>query len=356
MQKRNHMIDLLKFIFSLVIMLRHSEMMFQGDLKYKHIPFLGGSRAVEFFFIVSGYLIAAACLNRKYGNAMEYMWHKIKPFLLPVWISWLVSFIGIHAISENVDIQTILSDALYSIFDLLFLRNAGFRGISYIGTSWYISALMLSTLLICVPLMRYRETYVFWLAPVSAIMILGHLSHECGHIVDIDQWMGIAYKCQLRAFAEINLGIFLYGVCLYLKKVNFTGLGRCLLGCIEMAGYGIATAYMLYEYNTYKYDFEMVILLSVSILITFSEKTFSCLIGEKAPEIFGWLGKYSLYIYLDQKVIYNIVPYFFGDKTYWEMIVLYAAGVMLTALFVMKCVELIRDHALPAVKGLLIES
>lgn len=356
MQKRNHTIDLLKFMFSLVIMLRHSEMMFQGDLRYEHITFLGGSRAVEFFFIVSGYLIAASCLNRRYDNAMEYMWHKIRPFLLPVWISWLVSFIGIHMIAENVTVRTLLRDALYSIFDLLFLRNAGFRGISYIGTSWYISALMLSTLIICVPLMRYRETYVFWLAPVSAIMILGYLSHECGHIVDIDQWMGIAYKCQLRAFAEIDLGIFLYGVCLYLKKVDLTGLGRCLLGCMEIAGYGIAMAYMLYESNTYKYDFVMVILLSVSISITFSEKTFSCLIGEKAPGIFGWLGKYSLYIYLDQKVVYNIVPHFFGDRTYGEMLALYVIGVLLTALFVMKCVELIEDHALPAMKSLLIES
>lgn len=66
MKERNHTIDLLKFIFSLVIMLRHSEMMFQGDMKYDHMIFPGGSRAVEFFFIVSGYLIAAACLNRKY--------------------------------------------------------------------------------------------------------------------------------------------------------------------------------------------------------------------------------------------------------------------------------------------------
>lgn len=303
---------------------------------------------------MSGYLIAATCLNRKYNNATEYMWHKIRPFLLPVWISWFISFVGLHVIAENVNAQTIIKDAFSGIFDLLFLRNAGFRGIYYIGTSWYISALMLSTFIICAPLIKYKQKYVFWLAPVSAIMILGYLSHECGHIVDIDQWIGITYKCQLRAFAEINLGIFLYGVGLYFQKINFTKLGRCLLGGMEIAGYAVALGYMWYENNTYKYDFGIIVVLSVSILITFSEKTFSCTFGEKARNIFGWLGEYSLYIYLNQKVCCNVVPYVFGNKTYWEMIGLYVAGVMLSALFVMKVVRLLRSRALPAIRQLFI--
>ena len=53
--KRNGKIDLLRFLFAVIIVLHHTRYLF-GD---EHCFFHGGSLAVEFFFIVSGYLMTA---------------------------------------------------------------------------------------------------------------------------------------------------------------------------------------------------------------------------------------------------------------------------------------------------------
>lgn len=53
---RNGEIDFLRFLFSLIILLRHSS----NIVGKEWYPFLGGAFAVEFFFIVSGYLMMAS--------------------------------------------------------------------------------------------------------------------------------------------------------------------------------------------------------------------------------------------------------------------------------------------------------
>lgn len=84
----------------------------------------GGNRAVEFFFLISGYLTASTCISNKLHSTEAYMWHRIKPLLLPLWISWIVSFAGYHLIKVHTDLVTTAKDALASIFELLFLQNA----------------------------------------------------------------------------------------------------------------------------------------------------------------------------------------------------------------------------------------
>ena len=58
-KKRNGKIDLLRFLFAVIVLIYHSRYVV-GDEKSL---FLGGSFAVEFFFLVSGYLMMANRLD-----------------------------------------------------------------------------------------------------------------------------------------------------------------------------------------------------------------------------------------------------------------------------------------------------
>lgn len=275
--------------------------------------------------------------------------------MLPLWVSWLVAFTGTHLIMENVSFIDIAKDGLDGIFELLFLRNAGFSGKYYVGTAWYISALLISTLIISVPLKKYKEKYLFWMAPIFSITILGFLSHEFGSIVNVCKWVVIAYKCQLRAFAEINLGIFLFGIGQYLKKINFTRTGKALLGIVEILGYCIAVTYMMRK-EAFNFDYAVIMILAVSVLLTFSEITLLYRICDKADHILGFMGKYSLYIYLNQRVCWIAVPFVFANKSYWELIVLYVISTMICALFVMAMVDLLKKYVLPLINRLMIQT
>lgn len=59
--KRNGKIELLRFLFAVIIVLHHSRQLL-GD---ENCLFLGGSLGVEFFFIVSGYLMMSSIEKRK---------------------------------------------------------------------------------------------------------------------------------------------------------------------------------------------------------------------------------------------------------------------------------------------------
>ena len=52
------MINILKFIFSIVILLLHSKKLVSGELINATLLFPNGAIAVEFFFVVSGYYFA----------------------------------------------------------------------------------------------------------------------------------------------------------------------------------------------------------------------------------------------------------------------------------------------------------
>ena len=56
---RNGKIDFMKFLFAFIIVIHHSRNLVGDDVS----PFFGGSFAVEFFFIVSGYLFLRTILK-----------------------------------------------------------------------------------------------------------------------------------------------------------------------------------------------------------------------------------------------------------------------------------------------------
>ncbi len=57
--KRNGEIDFLRFLFASIILLHHSSLVLCDEIWL----FLGGSLAVEFFFLVSGYLLMASVVK-----------------------------------------------------------------------------------------------------------------------------------------------------------------------------------------------------------------------------------------------------------------------------------------------------
>ena len=98
-KKRNCELDLLRFIFSVIVMFFHGKKMFDS---YDGGLFQYGYTAVEFFFVVSGYLMALSA--QKYtgeniaADTFDFMKKKLKtliPFLLG---AFAVSFISVEII------------------------------------------------------------------------------------------------------------------------------------------------------------------------------------------------------------------------------------------------------------------
>lgn len=357
MGKRNYSIELLRFVFALIIVCFH---FYNVNTPQPDFFFAHGATGVEFFFLVSGYLMTATAFRTSSSpisigkSSIHFLKKKIKAFIVPVYCSWFITFIIAHCMASDVTLEIILTDFFNSIFELLFLRNAGFTGYYCINQIWYISAILL-TMSVCYPLLlKLKETYLYCLAPIIAIFILGFLSHQYTSIVNISEFTGIIYKCQLRSFGMINLGVVCYALAEELKKVKLTKAGIVTLSLVEICIYTVSIRYMILP-GLKNQDYLIALLLAIAVIISFSQVTWLRLLSDYFSPICSKLGYFSLYLYLAHVAICkNIVPLL--EKQFSSRKIVFIIGmtmIFILSFIIMFLTCLVRKRVLPWLKQLL---
>jgi len=264
-------------------------------------------------------------------TSIVYVLKKAAAVVVPVYVTWLFSFLITHAVQGQFTFGKLVKDGLNSIFELLFLRSAGYDGYYCVGQVWYISSMLLA-MLICFPLLlKLKKTYLYVVAPLAAFLIIGFLDHQYSGLMNTSAYVGIMYKHFLRAIGEINLGVVCFVVASLLKKVKFTGFGMFILSIIEIGCYAGALFYMNWKGLKYM-DVLFLFMMAIAILITFSQRTLLNCITEKFPAICRFLGKSSLYIYLSHVVICRQILPILCEKIDNDWIV-YGVGIAIIAAF-----------------------
>jgi len=268
MKKRNTEVDFLKLYFIIIIMGVHSENLF-GERVY----FLNGAMAVEFFFLVSGYLMAKTALKRNpsinIGVATrKFIIHKyaiVFPYLmvsLIVCIALRVHFLDMKLIGFfNI------------VWEVLCMQMAGYSIFSITGITWYLSAMLIAMLILFPLLLWKRHIFINVIAPLIAILFTGWLYVISGNLGSAPgQWFGYYNKGLIRAIADISIGVMCFEVCQKLQMIKFTRTGKFLLTGIEIICYGISSVWMVF-YIAGERDFIILLLLAIGVTITFSEQS-----------------------------------------------------------------------------------
>ena len=95
---RNGKIEFLRFLFSVIIVIHHSRYILGDD----QCLFLGGSLAVEFFFLVSGYLMMASIDRISARKApgqdlgretLGFLWRKARAVYPDLLIAWVIALV-----------------------------------------------------------------------------------------------------------------------------------------------------------------------------------------------------------------------------------------------------------------------
>lgn len=188
MNKRNKVIDILKLIFVFIIFINHSNTLIQPGEKIStimHLGFLG----VEFFFIVSGYLMLCKADNVDNANlgesTLSFIVRKISIFLPYYVIAWIIGFSISHI--NNFSLKVILKDFIMSFFAIMQLEMAGFKTYQVLGPTWYLSSMLLSMLLLYPLALKFKRNYTLLIAPIIAIICYGYLSVNIGKLATITQ-------------------------------------------------------------------------------------------------------------------------------------------------------------------------
>ena len=260
--KRNGEIEFLRFVFSVIIVLHHSKYIVGS----KNSIFLAGSFAVEFFFIVSGYLmmntIDKAERNEEKKTEVgketfNFIIGKIKSLYPEAIIAWIIGifFISYVKRSSLFEILSLMAD---SFFEVIFLQMSGLGATTINGVVWYISSLILCMAILYPLIRRYKDMMIYVVLPLLIFFLLGYLCMQYDHPRSPNKWIGITYKGNIRAFAEISLGVVFWQVTKWLSNISFSKLGRILVTGFKWGLY-IIIIYYMYRCEAGKRDFLFII-------------------------------------------------------------------------------------------------
>ncbi len=314
-KKRNGELDFWKFIASILIVLIHSNQLFQT-----HSITGKEGLAVEFFFIVSGYFFAKTVYNRyiydenyiKHNHsgtaALDFIKKKINGFKY----IYIVCFILILIEGLLID-RFHFNDRnfLTVIFDFLLLRSSGIPYYSIIGATWYLSSMLISMFVIFPLFVRMKDLFAAWLAPLSALLIFGGLFVNGSHLLSRNEKIGYFRKSLLVAFAEISLGIFAYVISERLAERKLSTTGHILLSIADLIT-GMGTFIFITFRPTAAEEYVVPFMFFLFTVISTSGQ--ASITRLYKPEICGKLGKLSLSIYLSHLFITHLLAFLIRKK------------------------------------------
>lgn len=313
---RNSVIEILRFVFSIVVVMVHSHGFINPEKEY---PFRGGYIAVEFFLIVMGYLMAVKCINSdekvssgKY--AADYTFRKLLQ-----WLPLVAAVCTVHYIFLFITGSVEKNALPYAVYEILLLPQSGIYNTFYMLPLWYLSAV-----LICIPIIAYllKKKSDFFMNIGTFFIPLLIYGYICRTYGDIDIWdrYGIIYIGVLRAAAGICMGINSYKLSQYIKGRTLSGRKKIFLWT---AAFVMLSAVLLYTYFfafTYA-DYMLIILITAAVAVIFA------LPEPKLPRAINaialFLGELSFPIYCGHWTVRAFLRYNRNGRTYGEIVPVY---------------------------------
>ncbi len=294
LEKRVGSIDLLRFLFAVIIVIFHGRKNLNSML-----PFTSGRFAVEFFFMVSGFLMAqyaSRCDSQKVAEVSQsYIIRKWKSLYPEVIISSLLSFLILHVSKMRMDPLALCKDFATSLFQVLLLSGTGIVGYNVNGIMWYLAAMLISMAILFPIAVSKKDMFFNIISPLIALFCIGIYFTYIGKLTYEDEWYGPIPYTLIRSTGDIAVGCVCFNVCRYMNSIKYSRMGQRILALIEWGCY-IFCIIWIYKNGGGEMDFFCLLITAVAIAISFSKK--SATAGTFQRKTVLWLGKLSLAIYL----------------------------------------------------------
>ena len=304
--EKNGRIELLRFVFAVCILMFHTTYwQLQRAGFYINEDWCIFRRyvvAVEAFFIISGYLLAAKLDREKdrpsdhYGqDAFSYLIKKLRQ-VLP---DHVIAMIGVFTVFGSIyhrgaDFIVFLKEGWASIF---LLQPAGFTTNGINTPVWYLATWLIVSFIYYYLGRKYHNGFVNVWCPIIALFGYGYIAHVSGSLTNIDDWLGLGYKYMLRGFAGMALGITAYVIA---ERVKESGILAKRTAAITFNIIEAACLILVFRQicsnNEARYDFAAVFFVFVAFVIMVSKPNE----GRLNNKAVYYLGSITLPLYLNQ--------------------------------------------------------
>ena len=226
MKKRNGEIDVMRFLSAVMIVVYH----YCDAYGSKNFNICRqGSVAVEFFFVVTGYLMAVNASKRGKAEGSELAddtWHfvlnKIGSFYRYYIMAIFMQTVILYILVRHTGCKDIIRGVLKGIPEFT-LTSLAFglksKSILYLsGGGWYLSVMVVGSLFLYPILRRYGDVAKKIIFPLLSMFLIGYIFNENGRLNFWDQWNGFFFLGMLRGIGEMALGASLYALAEALSK------------------------------------------------------------------------------------------------------------------------------------------
>lgn len=299
-----------RFLFSIIIVLHHSRNLVGNS----NALFFNGAYDVEFFFILSGYLLMQS-IDRMKASAGSigkdtFLFIKKKYLSLcpDLFIAWGVgaaatAVVGHYSLGQ---IGKLLSGG---IWELSLLQMTGLRMESINGAVWYLSSMLICMAILYPILRKFKNAGKLVIIPLATLFIFGYLYGEFGNLRVPFDWIGWTYRGNLRAFADLGLGVICYQLTQKFAELNLNTFTKFLLTLAKFGSFLWLIIYMGGEQED-RMDFFLLLIIVLAIGLTFSRQTLGQ--GIFNNKFVTFLGKFSLPLYLGHyywsKLLKDLLP------------------------------------------------
>lgn len=330
--KKNCVTEILRFVLSIFVVGYHTRSIvdYGGNSLFQF-----GYFAVEFFFILSGFLLARS-LERAYTaerfrllpDTGRFMWRKIKSFL-PFHLVAVVLMMIVIAAFDTSSFAARLESGWTGIF-LLQSAVVWTTCEGLIVPEWYLSTMLIAILIIypCARLLgRKIRRKVF--VPVILIAGLGVVAVAVGFGTNWSFSWNLSND--LRGFGEMCAGMLCFYLSRYLSGREFGEKTRKALASVETVCYVGAFAVMCLPFDIIgTIGIPLVIVLSaVAVTISFSGHGLSS--AKLSEKICLKMGALSLPLYLLHPVVIEFASHTMTALPGWATVLLvFAVSIALT--------------------------
>ena len=348
-KKRNGEIDLLRFVFSAIIVIHHF------TFSYNFSIFKQGYIGVEFFFLLSGYLMAKSAnklitQNNKLtsleiaNSSWSFIAKKIKSFYIYYVAAIIIQVIVKNILMHHDNAITLVSNFLRSIptFTLTFMGFNNKSPYLYVGSTWYLSAMIIAMFILFPLLLRNFEYSSKLIFPALSMFAIGYLYTTNNSIANWQGWSGICFNGILRALGEISLGASLYVLSNWLRDkygAKNNKLVKIWFTVIKWFCFAVVFSFAIGLWSTGAFNLHAYLFCAIGIVISFSGITY-CIPESKLS---NYLGKISLPIYIFHSIVkYYIVEFIKPESVSLKVFILMAVFSIIISVILMYIVDLIK--------------
>ncbi|KEJ92156.1 acyltransferase family protein [Synergistes jonesii] len=313
-------IEFWRLVFCLAVVLYHS--CYLTPTRSLTSVFQGGYIGVDFFFIVSGLLMAKNVSKYTSGSVFYDTCSFIRRKILRIYpcllFAFMVSFIVRMTICDCAPAQ-IASCAVRSLPELMLLRMSGIGGYWVNTPTWYISAMVISMLVLFPMLLRVKDKSHYSVFMLLAVLSYGWLFFTMGSLENPYKWQGTFYSGLVRAFGGISLGVFCFTLSIKLRKSNFDATA---LSALELLCYLTVLLHSFMKGRSFA-DFLLIALLAVAVSLSFSGGSSASSFFDKHERFFLPCGELSFALYLNHRVFTIIFPVVGWNVGYYILLPIY---------------------------------